>query len=55
MNSTENINIDYIKKAQAVFEKFRNNLQTDQEQAGAIQAFEFSYELAWKLMKRVLE
>ncbi len=45
----------YIKKAQAVFEKFRQNLETEQEKAGAVQAFEFCYELSWKLMKRVLE
>lgn len=51
----DQIDIRYIKKAQNVFEKFRQNLNTDQEKAGAVQAFEFCYELAWKLMKRVLE
>ncbi len=30
------------------------NLTTEQEKAGAIQAFAFSYELAWKTMKRIL-
>jgi len=49
------IDIRYIKKAQNVFENFRQNLNSDQEKAGAVQAFEFCYELAWKLMKRVLE
>src|SRR4029077_12910616 len=38
-----------------IFERFRLHLDTDQEQAGAIQSFEFSYELAWKAMKRILE
>ncbi len=42
-------------KARATFEKFRKHLGTDQEKAGAVQAFEFSYELAWKTMKRILE
>ncbi|WP_410250239.1 HI0074 family nucleotidyltransferase substrate-binding subunit [Candidatus Trichorickettsia mobilis] len=28
---------------------------TDRDKAGAIQAFEFCYELAWKIMKRILE
>lgn len=42
----ENIDISYFKKAQAVFEKFRQNLTTDQEKAGAVQSFEFCYELA---------
>jgi nucleotidyltransferase substrate binding protein, HI0074 family len=49
------IDLSYIYKAQHVFEKFRKNLVSDQDKAGAIQAFDFSYELAWKLMKRVLE
>lgn len=51
----ENFSILPIKKAQQVFEKFRKNLNSDQEKAGAVQAFEFCYELSWKTMKRVLE
>jgi nucleotidyltransferase substrate binding protein (TIGR01987 family) len=48
--------LDFSKliKAQAVFERFRSNMKDDQDQAGAVQAFEFCYELAWKLMKRYL-
>ncbi|MBM3198935.1 MAG: nucleotidyltransferase [Chlamydiae bacterium] len=37
------------------FEKFRLHLTTEQEQAGAIQAFEYCFELTWKLMKRLLQ
>jgi nucleotidyltransferase substrate binding protein (TIGR01987 family) len=48
------IDLSYIIKAQKVFERFRLNLADDQAQAGAVQAFEFCYELAWKMMKRVL-
>ena len=51
----EGIDISNLLKARQVFERFRLHLKTDQEQAGAIQAFEFSYELAWKTMKRILE
>ncbi len=51
----ENLNITPIKKAQQIFEEFRKNLNTNQEKAGAVQAFEFCYELSWKFMKRVLE
>ncbi|MBA3239089.1 MAG: nucleotidyltransferase substrate binding protein [Parachlamydiaceae bacterium] len=42
-------------KAREIFERFRIGMQDDRDQAGAIQAFEFCYELAWKMMKRVLE
>lgn len=55
MLTTTNIDLSHIKKAQAVFEKFRRNLTTEQEMAGAVQAFEFCFELAWKIMKRVLQ
>lgn len=55
MLSEANINFSHLKKAQTVFEKFRCNLTTEQEMAGAILAFEFCYELAWKIMKRVLQ
>jgi nucleotidyltransferase substrate binding protein (TIGR01987 family) len=51
----ENFSLSAIKKAQQVFEKFRQNLNSDQEKAGAVQAFEFCYELSWKTMKRFLE
>ena len=55
MNPSEKINIDPILKAREVFESFRKDMVTERDKAGAVQAFEFSYELAWKLMKRVLE
>ena len=48
------IDIENLLKARDRFEDFRRNLSTDQDRAGAIQAFEFSYELAWKTIKRVL-
>ncbi len=51
----QKIDFKYLYKAQAVFERFRMHLETDQQKAGAVQAFEFCYELSWKLMKRVLE
>ncbi len=55
MDASEKIDISNILKAQEVFERFRKNMFDDQSKAGAVQAFEFSYELSWRLMKRVLE
>lgn len=55
MYLVEGVDISNLLKACKVFERFRLSLDTDQEQAGAIQAFEFTYELAWKTMKRLLE
>jgi len=43
-----------LLKAQSRFELFRKKLVTDQDKAGAIQAFEFCYELAWKTMRKAL-
>jgi len=49
-----NINIEVLKKADSVLEKFMKNDKTEQEQAGIIQSFEYCYELSWKIMKKVL-
>lgn len=48
------INIAPLLNAQAKFEQFRLHLNTEQEKAGAIQAFEFCFELSWRILKRVL-
>jgi nucleotidyltransferase substrate binding protein (TIGR01987 family) len=48
------IDLSKLLKAQAVFERFRRDMRDDRDEAGAVQAFEFCYELAWKMMKRYL-
>jgi len=50
----EDIDIEALLKARDRFEEFRQNMLTDRDRAGAIQAFEFSYKLAWKTIKRIL-
>lgn len=55
MNATENIDISSLLKARDVFERFRKDMVDDRDKAGAVQAFEFCYELSWKMMRRVLE
>jgi len=51
----DEVNIEPLLKVVKKFELFRQNLDTEQEQAGAIQAFEYCFELSWKIMKRLLE
>lgn len=48
------INIDPLIKAGSFLEAAVNEAKSQLEKAGAVQAFEFSYELAWKTLKRVL-
>ena len=48
------INLESFLRACSMFEEFRAGMNSDRDKAGAIQAFEFSFELAWKTMKRVL-
>ncbi|MCE5319392.1 MAG: nucleotidyltransferase substrate binding protein [Parachlamydia sp.] len=55
MKVIEGIDINNFLKAREVFERFRLHLGSEQEQLGAVQAFKFTYELAWKTMKRILK
>jgi len=48
------ISIAPLLRAQKKFELFRRHLNSEQEKAGAIQAFEFCFELSWRTLKRVL-
>ncbi|MCB9492768.1 MAG: nucleotidyltransferase substrate binding protein [Epsilonproteobacteria bacterium] len=48
------LDISPLLKTSNFFEQAIDQAQTDLEKAGAIQAFEFCYELAWKTMKRIL-
>jgi hypothetical protein len=47
----DTVNLEPLLKAFKKFELFRQKLDTEQEQAGAIQAFEYCYELSWKTMR----
>lgn len=55
MEETDKIDLTAILKAQKKFEAFRKNLITDQDKTGVVQAFEYCYELSWKLMQRILK
>lgn len=51
----EKIDITSLLKAFQKLELFIKNLNSEQEKAGAIQAFEYCYELSWKTMQRLLK
>ncbi len=55
MQLIDTINIEPLIKALHKFERFRKNDQTEQERAGIIQAFEYCFELSWKIMKKLLQ
>lgn len=55
MHLIAGLDISNLLKARNKFEEFRKHLDTEQNKAGSIQAFEFCYELAWKTMKRFCE
>lgn len=48
------IDISRLIKAKTTFERFRIDILDDRDKAGAVQAFAFSYELTWKMMRRIL-
>ncbi len=50
------IDIAGLLKAFRKFEKFHQEpIITDRDKAGVIQSFEYTFELCWKTMKRILE
>lgn len=51
----DGIDISNLLKASKKFEEFRVHLDNEQYKAGAVLAFEYTYEIAWKTMKRLLE
>ena len=49
----DGVNVSPLLKAFSKFESFRINQHTEQEKTGTIQAFEYCFELIWKIMKRL--
>jgi nucleotidyltransferase substrate binding protein (TIGR01987 family) len=50
----DEVNISPLLMARKKFDLFVKHLTSEQEKAGAIQAFEYCYELSWKTLKKVL-
>lgn len=49
------IDVENLFNATKQFELFRKDMIAERDKAGAIQAFEFCYELSWKTMKRIIQ
>jgi nucleotidyltransferase substrate binding protein (TIGR01987 family) len=50
----DGIDFEPLLKARANFEDFKEDMVTKRDKAGAIQAFEYTYELSWKTMRKLL-
>lgn len=50
----ERLDFSPLIRAKQKFDLFSKQLNTEQEKAGAVQAFEYTYELAWKILKKIL-
>lgn len=48
------IDISSLLNAQARFEEYRHDISTDKDKTAASKAFEYCYELSWKMLKRIL-
>lgn len=51
----DEVDIQNLLNARQKFEEFRKDMVTERHKYGAIHAFNFTYELAWKTMKRLLD
>ena len=49
------VSLTPLLKAQKRFEEYRADLSTHKDMTAAIKAFEYCYEVSWKLMKRIIE
>jgi nucleotidyltransferase substrate binding protein (TIGR01987 family) len=49
------ISIEPLLKTKAQLDKAITQAKTDLEITGAIKCFEYSYEISWKIMKKILE
>jgi nucleotidyltransferase substrate binding protein (TIGR01987 family) len=54
MEQSATVDLNKLIKVQAIFEKFRRDMQDDRDQMGAVHAFKICYEVALKMMKAVL-
>ena len=54
MEQSVTLDLNNLLKAQTAFERFRQDMQDDRDQAGAVLAFKTCYELSWKILKRIL-
>ena len=50
----DTFDITSLINARKKIEDYRQNLTTDKDKTAAIKAFEYCYELSWKMMKRIL-
>ena len=48
------VSIDGLTRAKGILDQFSEDLTTEKDKVGVIKAFEFNYELSWKLIKKVL-
>jgi hypothetical protein len=48
------IDVSKLVKTQAVFERFRTDMKNNRDKTGAVKAFEWCYELSWKVMRQHL-
>lgn len=48
------VSIEGLTKAKAILDQFSEDLTTEKDKTGVIKAFEFCYELSWKVIKKVL-
>jgi nucleotidyltransferase substrate binding protein (TIGR01987 family) len=51
---SEFLDLTALKKAFSRFEEGRTSIESDLERDGAIQRFEYTFELSWKMMRKFL-
>lgn len=53
--NNKKVTLNYLLKARDRFEEYCQDLSTEKDKVAAVQAFEYCYELSWKILRKLFQ